>query len=80
MKPDFLRREIVMAELNAASRVFDSVTTHLPDATARELWFAVRSELVSPEGGPDAIKEFLDSEATRVRQLVKQALEKAAGN
>ena len=68
-----------MGELDAISRVFESVATSLPDATARELWFALRSELVRQDGGPEAMKEFLDSEASRIRQIVEKAIIKVAG-
>lgn len=67
-----------MSELNAATRVFDTVVTSLPDTTARELWVAIRSELVRQDGGPNAMKEFLDSEASRIKQIVKQAITKVA--
>lgn len=65
-----------MSKLDAASRVFDAVVTSLPDAAARELWVALKSELVRQDGGPSAIKEFLDSEALRIKQIVDQAITK----
>jgi phosphoribosyl-dephospho-CoA transferase len=68
-----------MVELNTASRVFDAVTTSLQDATARELWIALRSELVRADGGPDAMKEYLESEASRIKQLVEQAILRVSG-
>ena len=65
-----------MSELDAASRVFNVVNTSLPDADARELWVALKSELVRKDGGPSAMKEFLDSEALRIKQIVEQAITK----
>lgn len=67
-----------MSQSDAVSQVFDEVVTSLPDTTARELWSALRSELVRPDGGPDAMKEYLDSEASRIKQIVEQAITKLA--
>ncbi len=68
-----------MSESDAVSRVFDAVAASVPDTAARELWFALRSELARQGGGPDAMKEFLDSEASRIKQITEQAIVKVAG-
>lgn len=69
-----------MSELDAASRVFDTVVTTLSDTVARELWAALRSDLVRQDGGPNAMKEYLDAEASRIKQIVEQAINKVAGS
>lgn len=63
-----------MAQLDAASRIYGVMVTKMPDAPVRELWFALKSELVRPDGGPRAMKEYLDSEATRLNQIIEQSI------
>lgn len=61
---------------NAASRVLGSVSATLQEATAKELWTAIKSELIRPDGGPDAVEEYLNTEASRIKQIVEQATAK----
>ena len=63
-----------MAQLDAASQIYGVMVTKMPDAPVRELWFALKSELVRPDGGPRAMKEYLDSEATRLNQIIEQSI------
>ncbi|MEK7281445.1 MAG: hypothetical protein AAB037_03730 [Chloroflexota bacterium] len=67
-----------MTEIDAVSRVFDAVAKSISETAARELWSALKSELVRQDGGPNAMKEFLDSEASRIKQIVEQAITKVA--
>jgi hypothetical protein len=68
-----------MSELDASARVFAAVGASLQDAAERELWFAIRSELLRPDGGPEVMKEYMDSEASRIKHIVEQAITRVAG-
>ena len=63
-----------MVQLDAASEIFTTMVSKMPAAPVRELWFALKSELVRPDGGPRAMKEYLDSEATRLNQIIEQSI------
>ncbi len=63
-----------MVQLDAASQIYGVMVTKMPDAPVQELWFALKSELVRPDGGPRAMKEYLDSEAKRLNQIIEQSI------
>ena len=67
-----------MADSDSITRVFELVATGLPDIAAKELWAALKSELIRKDGGPSAMKEFLDSEAMRINQIIEQAIAKVS--
>ena len=67
-----------MAEPNASEKVYKTVEASLSVVSERELWAALRSELERSDGGPLAMKEFLDAEALRIKQIVEQSTNKVA--
>jgi hypothetical protein len=61
---------------NNAEKIYHNIEIDIQDNAVKELWYAIKSELIRPDGGPTAVKEYLDSEAIRLNQIIEQSLEK----
>jgi hypothetical protein len=57
-----------------AENVYDRVTAQFQDQDVRELWQRIRSELIRPDGGPDACITYLESELARIHDVIRRGL------
>ncbi len=61
---------------SSADEVYGRVATSIEDQDVRELWQKIRSELMREGGGPDACLAYLESELTRMEEVVRRGLDR----